>query len=41
MARNDAQRTVEEIEQDDRMQKRLDVLREYFESKSTRKTGRN
>ena len=34
MAKNEAQRTVEEIEQDERLRKRMEVLREFFESKS-------
>ena len=41
MARNEAQRSFEEIEEDDRLRKRMEVLREFFESKSPRKTGRN
>jgi len=41
MARNEAQRSLEEIEEDDRLRKRMEVLREFFESKSGRKTGRN
>jgi RNA polymerase primary sigma factor len=41
MVRNEAQRSVEEIEEDDRLRKRMEVLREFFESKSPRKTGRN
>jgi RNA polymerase primary sigma factor len=34
MARNEAQRSVEEIDQDERLRRRLTVLREFFESKS-------
>ena len=34
MARNEAQRNTEEIEQDDRLRKRMEVLREFFESKA-------
>jgi RNA polymerase primary sigma factor len=34
MARNDAQRSTEEIEQDERLRKRMEVLREFFESKA-------
>ena len=34
MARNEAQRSTEEIEQDDRLRKRMEVLREFFESKA-------
>jgi RNA polymerase primary sigma factor len=41
MARNEAQRSVEEIEQDERLRKRMEVLREFFESKSAKKPGRN
>jgi RNA polymerase primary sigma factor len=41
MVKNEAQRSVEEIEEDDRLRKRMEVLREFFESKSPRKTGRN
>jgi RNA polymerase primary sigma factor len=41
MARNEAQRSLEEIEEDDRLRKRMEVLREFFESKSGRKMGRN
>ncbi len=41
MARNEAQRSVEEIEQDDRLRKRMEVLREFFESKAGKKTGKN
>ena len=38
MARNEAQRNAGEIEQDDRLRKRMEVLREFFESKTGKKT---
>jgi RNA polymerase primary sigma factor len=41
MARNEAQRSVEEIEQDERLRKRMEVLREFFESKAVKRTGKN
>ena len=41
MAKNEAQRSVEEIEQDDRLRNRMEVLREFFESKAGKKTGKN
>ena len=41
MAKNEAQRSVEEIEQDERLRKRMEVLREFFESKAVKKTGKN
>jgi RNA polymerase primary sigma factor len=41
MAKNEAQRSVEEIEQDERLRKRMAVLREFFESKAGKKTGKN
>ena len=41
MAKNEAQRTVEEIEQDERLRKRMEVLREFFESKAAKKAGKN
>jgi len=41
MARNEAQRSQEEIEEDDRLRKRMEVLRDFFESKSARKIGKN
>jgi RNA polymerase primary sigma factor len=41
MARNEAQRTVEEIDQEERLRKRMEVLREFFESKAAKKTGKN
>jgi RNA polymerase primary sigma factor len=41
MARNEAQRSTEQIEQDERLRKRMEVLRDYFESKSSRKGGKN
>jgi RNA polymerase primary sigma factor len=41
MARNEAQRSREEIEQKERLRKRLAVLREFFESKAGKKTGNN
>jgi RNA polymerase primary sigma factor len=41
MARNEAQRSAEQIEEDERLRKRMEVLRDYFESKSSRKGGRN
>ena len=34
MARNEAQRDIGEIEQEERLRKRMEVLREFFESKS-------
>ena len=37
MARNEAQRSVDEIEQDERLRKRMEVLREFFESKAAKK----
>jgi len=40
MAINDTQRSVEEIEIDDRQRQRMEIIREFIESKS-RKTGRN
>jgi len=39
MARNEAQRSVEEIEQEERLRKRMEVLREFFESKAVKRTG--
>src|SRR5258708_6588682 len=33
MAKNETQRTVDEIEEEDRVQKRMEVLREFFEQK--------
>jgi len=41
MAKNEAQRTVEEIEQDERLRKRMEVLREFFESKAMKRAGKN
>jgi RNA polymerase primary sigma factor len=41
MARNEAQRTVEEIDQDERLRKRMEVLREFFERKAAKKPGTN
>jgi RNA polymerase primary sigma factor len=41
MAKNEAQRSVVEIEQDGRLRKRMDVLREFFESRAGKKTGKN
>jgi len=41
MAKHEAQRSVEEIEQDERLRKRMEVLREFFESKAVKKTGKN
>jgi RNA polymerase primary sigma factor len=41
MAKNEAQRSVDEIEQDERLRKRMEVLREFFESKSPKKSNRN
>jgi RNA polymerase primary sigma factor len=41
MARNEAQRTIEEIDQEERLRKRMEVLREFFESKAARRTGKN
>jgi RNA polymerase primary sigma factor len=38
MVRHEAQRSVEEIELDERLRKRMEVLREFFESKSGKKT---
>jgi RNA polymerase primary sigma factor len=40
MARNEAQRSMEEIEQDERLRKRMEVLREFFESKAARKPAK-
>lgn len=40
MARNETQRNAEEVEQDERLRKRMEILREFFEAKS-KKTGRN
>ncbi|HZL45191.1 MAG TPA: RNA polymerase sigma factor RpoD/SigA [Opitutaceae bacterium] len=37
MARNEAQRSTEEIEQDERLRKRMEVLRAFFESKAGRR----
>jgi RNA polymerase primary sigma factor len=41
MTKNEAQRTIEEIEQDQRLRKRMEVLREFFESKSGKKAAKN
>jgi RNA polymerase primary sigma factor len=41
MTKNEAQRSIEEIEQDERMRKRMEVLREFFESKSAGKSARS
>ena len=41
MAHNEAQRSVEEIEQDERLRKRMEVLREFFESKTAKKQMAN
>ncbi|HUL51909.1 MAG TPA: RNA polymerase sigma factor RpoD/SigA [Opitutaceae bacterium] len=41
MAKNEAQRTVEEIDQDERLRKRMEVLREFFESRSAKRAGKN
>jgi RNA polymerase primary sigma factor len=41
MARNEAQRTIEEIDQEERLRKRMEVLREFFESKAAKRTGKN
>jgi RNA polymerase primary sigma factor len=41
MAKNEAQRSVVEIEQDGRLRERMDVLREFFESRAGKKTGKN
>ena len=41
MAKNESQRTVEEIEQDERLRKRMEVLREFFESKAAKRVGKN
>jgi RNA polymerase primary sigma factor len=40
MAKNEAQRSVEEIEEEDRQRKRMEVIREFIETKS-RRPGRN
>ncbi len=40
-ARTRPQRSADEIEQEDRHRKRMAVIREFFESKSARKPGRN
>jgi len=41
MAQNEAQRTVEDIEQEERLSKRMEVLREFFEKTTSRRTGKN
>jgi len=41
MAKNEAQRTVEEIDQDERLRKRMEVLREFFESRTVKRAGKN
>ncbi|MFA5057972.1 MAG: sigma-70 family RNA polymerase sigma factor, partial [Opitutaceae bacterium] len=41
MAKNEAQRSVEEIEQDERLRKRMEVLREFFESKAAKKPAKH
>jgi RNA polymerase primary sigma factor len=42
MARNESIRSVEEVEQEDRMRERMAVIREFMESKSRRaKPGKN
>ena len=41
MAKNETQRNAGEIEQDDRLRKRMEVLREFFESKAGKKTEKN
>jgi RNA polymerase primary sigma factor len=40
MAKNDTQRSLEEIDQDDRQRQRMEIIREFIESKS-KKAGRN
>jgi RNA polymerase primary sigma factor len=40
MAKNDTQRSLEEIDQDDRQRQRMEIIREFIESKS-KKVGRN
>ena len=40
MARHEAQRNVDEIEQEERLRKRMEVLREFFETRS-KKAGKN
>jgi RNA polymerase primary sigma factor len=43
MAKNDTQRTVDEIEQEDRMRQRMEIIREFIETKSKKGTrpGKN
>jgi RNA polymerase primary sigma factor len=41
MVRNEAQRSGEEIAQEERLRQRMEVLREFFESKAGKKTGKN
>jgi len=40
MAKNDTQRSLEEIDQDDRQRQRMEIIREFIESKS-KKAGHN
>jgi RNA polymerase primary sigma factor len=40
MAKNDTQRSLEEIDQDDRQRQRMEIIREFIESKS-KKVGHN
>jgi len=41
MARNEVQRSKVEIELDERLRVRMEVLREFFESKAGKKSGKN
>ena len=41
MTKNETQLSLEEVEQEERLRKRMEILREFFESKSTRKNGKN
>ena len=41
MAKHEAIRSTEEIEEDDRNRQRMDVIREFIEAKSGAKTGQN
>jgi RNA polymerase primary sigma factor len=43
MAKNDTQRSIDEIEQDDRMRQRMEIIREFIETKSKKpvKAGKN
>jgi len=41
MTKNETQLSLEEVEQEERLRKRMEILREFFESKSTKKNGKN